>query len=82
MQRGHCHAATNRSLDLPGIGVDVVNDLAACRKSIGVGMREWTIRKADRPVGKLKFETVPAFAPPALGDAAAFKHQMRPAASA
>src|SRR6266700_6808325 len=45
-------------------------------------MREGTIGKLHRPVGKLESETVPAFAAPALGDAAPLEHEMRPAAAA
>ena len=81
-QGRHSDAAANRSLDLSGIRVQVVDDLGAGSKSVRVGVRERAVGKPHRPVGELESQAIPAFTPPALADAPALEHQMRPVATA
>ena len=55
-----------------------ISPLAA--KPSGIGVRKSKIRQAHRPVGKLKPQTIPAFAAPAFGDPVPLQHEMRTAA--
>ena len=60
-----------------GIGLDEFDDVVGVGKRIRIAVRKRKVRQPHRPVGKLEFQPVPAFAAPALGDPLPLEHEMR-----
>jgi hypothetical protein len=73
----HRDAAADRRRDEGGIGLDEIDDLSRCRKAVRLGVGKGKVRQSHRPVWKLKAQSVPTLAAPALGDPAALDHEMR-----
>ena len=76
-QPRHRDAAADRGADEAGIGLDEFDDVVRVGKGIRIAVRKRKVRQPHRPVGKLEFQPVPAFAAPALGDPVALEHEVR-----
>ena len=69
-----------RRRDEGGIVVDEFDDVVRVGKAIRIAVRKRKVRQPHRPVGKLEFQPVPAFAAPAFGDPMALEHDVRKSA--
>src|SRR6202020_2880405 len=74
---GHLDPAPDRGADLLGVGDEVVRDLLLGRETVRVQTGELQPRETVVPGRPVGHQGVPARRAPALGDPAAFQHQVR-----
>ena len=76
-QRRHLDPAAQGGADGGGVILQIADDAVLGGKGIRGQIIEGMARETVMPGRTVRNQTVPAFGPPAFGDAVAFQHQMR-----